>query len=155
MIDPPVQYDEYLSSLLDDDPHSPLSKGRYQVGEAVSWHQQILSGLPIAAVERLKDLIGMADPEMARLLGIGEATLRRARASRKRLDVPTSDRLFRLASVMAVAVDVLGSETNAVSWLRRAQPGLDGCIPLDLLMTQAGADQVETLLHRIDHSVYS
>jgi uncharacterized protein (DUF2384 family) len=39
--------------------------------------------------------------------------------------------------------------------LRRPQPGLGGKIPLDLLVTQAGADEVETLLRRIEYSVYT
>jgi uncharacterized protein (DUF2384 family) len=42
-----------------------------------------------------------------------------------------------------------------MSWLRREQPGLGGQVPLELLVTQAGADQVETLLRRIDYGVYT
>jgi putative toxin-antitoxin system antitoxin component (TIGR02293 family) len=42
-----------------------------------------------------------------------------------------------------------------MSWLRRPQPGLGGRVPLELLVTQAGADQVETLLRRIDYGVYT
>lgn len=44
---------------------------------------------------------------------------------------------------------------NAMSWLRRPQPRLGGEVPLDLLVTQAGADEVEALLRRIDYGVYS
>jgi uncharacterized protein (DUF2384 family) len=42
-----------------------------------------------------------------------------------------------------------------MTWLRRAQPALGGRVPLDLLITQAGAEQVETLLRRIDYGVYT
>ncbi len=42
-----------------------------------------------------------------------------------------------------------------MTWLRRPQPGLGGNVPLDLLVTQAGADEVETLLRRIDFGVYT
>jgi putative toxin-antitoxin system antitoxin component (TIGR02293 family) len=92
---------------------------------------------------------------MARLLGIGEATLRRARARGSPLDATTSDRLYRLSKAIAAAEDVLCGPENARSWLRRPQPGLGGQVPLDLLLTQAGADQVETLLRRIEHGVYT
>jgi hypothetical protein len=37
----------------------------------------------------------LTDAELARLLGMSEATLRRARAARTKLDAATSDRLWR------------------------------------------------------------
>jgi uncharacterized protein (DUF2384 family) len=42
-----------------------------------------------------------------------------------------------------------------MQWLRRAQPALGGAVPIELLVTQAGADEVETLLRRIDFGVYT
>jgi putative toxin-antitoxin system antitoxin component (TIGR02293 family) len=81
--------------------------------------------------------------------------LRRARAAGSALDPATSDRLYRLSKVLAVAEEVLTDPQNAMTWLRRPQPGLGGNVPLDLLVTQAGADEVETLLRRIDFGVYT
>lgn len=107
------------------------------------------------AIENLKTAAAMTDTEIASLLGIGEATLRRARASGGLLDSSTSDRLFRVSKVIALALEVLEGETNAMSWLRRPQPGLSNQVPLDLLVTQAGTDEVETLLRRIDYGVYT
>jgi putative toxin-antitoxin system antitoxin component (TIGR02293 family) len=123
--------------------------------EDAQWHNRILEGLTFEAVERVKARASLTDTEVARLLGIGEATLRRARASGSVLDAATSDRLYRLSKAIAIAEDVLEGPENAVSWLRRPQPGLGGCVPLELLVTQAGADQVETLLRRIDFGVYA
>jgi putative toxin-antitoxin system antitoxin component (TIGR02293 family) len=123
--------------------------------EGAQWHNRILEGLTFEAVERVKARASLTDAEVARLLGIGEATLRRARASGSALDAATSDRLYRLSKAIAIAEDVLEGPENAMSWLRRSQPGLAGCVPLELLVTQAGADQVETLLRRIDFGVYA
>ena len=50
---------------------------------------------------------------------------------------------------------MLTDPQHAMTWLRRPQPGLGGNVPLDLLVTQAGADEVETLLRRIDFGVYT
>ncbi len=125
------------------------------VREAGQWHERILEGLKFDAVEKVKARASLTDTELARLLGIGEATLRRARAAGATLDAATSDRLYRLSKVIAVAEEVLEGPDNATTWLRRAQPGLAGKVPLDLLATQAGADQVETLLRRIDYGVYA
>jgi putative toxin-antitoxin system antitoxin component (TIGR02293 family) len=132
-----------------------LGGSRDEVREIGQWHERILEGLPFAAVESVKARASLTDAEIARLLGIGEATLRRARASRATLDAATSDRLYRLSKTIAIAEEVLESGDSAMSWLRREQPGLGGQVPLKLLVTQAGADQVETLLRRIDYGVYT
>jgi putative toxin-antitoxin system antitoxin component (TIGR02293 family) len=125
------------------------------VREASAWHERILGGLEFQAAERVKAQASLTDSELARLLGVGEATLRRARAAGGTLDVATSDRLYRLTKVLSVAEEALEGSANAGTWLRRAQPALGGRVPLDLLVTQAGADEVETLLRRIDYGVYT
>jgi putative toxin-antitoxin system antitoxin component (TIGR02293 family) len=132
-----------------------LTNRRGEVRERTEWHERILEGLGFDAVEKVKARASLTDAEIARLLGIGEATLRRARASGGPLDAFTSDRLYRLSKAIAIAEEVLEGTDNAMTWLRRAQPALGGQVPLDLLVTQAGADQVETLLRRIDYGVYT
>jgi putative toxin-antitoxin system antitoxin component (TIGR02293 family) len=139
-------YRQRLESLL---------VGSGPVREIGRWHERILAGLEFKAVDKIKAHAALTDPELARLLGIGEATLRRARAAGSALDPATSDRLYRLSKILAVAEDVLTDPEHAMTWLRRAQPGLGGKVPLDLLVTQAGADEVETLLRRIDFGVYT
>ncbi len=126
-----------------------------EVRETGGWHQRILEGLRFESVENIKAHAALTDAELARLLGIGEATLRRARSAGGTLDVPTSDRLYRLSKVIAVAEEALEGTANAMSWLRRSQPALAGQVPLNLLVTQAGADEVEALLRRIDYGVYT
>jgi putative toxin-antitoxin system antitoxin component (TIGR02293 family) len=132
-----------------------LEPARGEVRELDRWHERILAGLDFAAVDNIKQHAALTDAELARLLGMGEATLRRARAARAKLDPATSDRLYRLTKVVAVAEQALETPANALQWLRRPQPALGGAVPLDLLVTQAGADEVETLLHRIDYGIYT
>jgi len=147
MSGPKFTYAATLAQLLTD--------SRDEVREAGQWHERILEGLSFDAVEKVKARASLTDAEVARLLGIGEATLRRARASGSGLDPFTGDRLYRLSKAIAVAEEVLEGTDNAMSWLRRPQPGLGGHVPFDLLVTQAGADQVEMLLRRIDYGVYT
>jgi putative toxin-antitoxin system antitoxin component (TIGR02293 family) len=146
MSEKPASYGRHLSELL---------TGKYLVREPAQWHARILEGLPAKAMETVKARASLTDAEVARLLGIGEATLRRMRAAGAPLDAATGDRLYRFSKVIAAAIEVLESESNAMSWLRRPQPGLGGEVPLDLLVTQAGADEVEALLGRIEHGVYT
>jgi putative toxin-antitoxin system antitoxin component (TIGR02293 family) len=139
-------YERRLESLL---------AGTDQVRELGRWHERILAGLEFEAIDKLKAHATLTDLELARLLGISEATLRRGRASGATLDSGTSDRLYRLSRILAVAEEVLAGTQQTMTWLRRAQPGLGGRVPLDLLVTQAGADEVETLLRRVDYGVYT
>ena len=132
-----------------------LGGRRDEVRESREWHSRILEGFEFEALEKVKAHASLTDAELAALLGIGEATLRRARAAGATLDATTSDRLYRLSKVIAIAEEVLESTANAIGWLRRPQPALAGRVPLELLVTQAGADQVETLLRRIDYGVYT
>lgn len=141
-------YSKRMESLL-------AGTGHRGVREANAWHERILGGLAFEAAERVKAQAALTDSELAKLLGVGEATLRRARAARGTLDVTMSDRLYRLTKVLSVAEETLEGSANAGTWLRRAQPALGGRVPLELLVTQAGADEVETLLRRIDHGIYT
>jgi putative toxin-antitoxin system antitoxin component (TIGR02293 family) len=122
---------------------------------ALDWQEVILAGLPVDSAESLKREIALADKPFAELIGISEKTLARARAGRARLDPVVSDRLYRLARIVALAVEVLEDDARAVSWLKRDQVGLGGRTPLSLLATDAGRDEVEKLLLRIEHGVYS
>jgi putative toxin-antitoxin system antitoxin component (TIGR02293 family) len=122
---------------------------------AEQWERIIHEGMPVQSAEALKERVAVPDALLARLLGISEKTLSRARAGRGRLDFVASDRLFRVARIVALAIGVLETEQAALRWLKRPQIGLGVRVPLTLLTTDAGSDQVEKLLQRIEHGVYA
>lgn len=62
---------------------------------------------------------------------------------------------IRLKLMIATATSALGDEEAARRWLHRPQRGLGGRIPVDMIETEAGAKEVENLLGRIEHGVYS
>lgn len=119
------------------------------------WEAIIHEGMPVRSVEVLKESIAIPDGQLAELLGISEKTLSRARAAKSKLDSVASDRLFRVARIVALAIEVLEGEAAALHWLKRPQIGLGGRVPLTMLTTDPGRDQVEKLLLRIEHGVYS
>jgi putative toxin-antitoxin system antitoxin component (TIGR02293 family) len=61
----------------------------------------------------------------------------------------------RLANVTARATSVLGTEAKAKQWLTTSNPALGGEAPIDLLDTDVRAREVEDVLLRIEHGVYS
>lgn len=119
------------------------------------WMTMIETGLPTAAVEALKDVVGLDDPSLAVTLGVSIRTLARARASDARFDSVVSDRLYRLARLVAIARVVLEHDDKAVYWLTHPQPGLANRRPIDLARSEPGAREIENLLLRIEHGVYS
>ena len=119
------------------------------------WHALLESGLPLSALESFKQTTALSDAQLALLVGVSGKTLQRARGARKRLDTVTSDRLFRTARLVALAGTVLESSERGIAWLGRAQIGLGGKVPFALMTTEAGSEQVEQLLLRIEHGVYT
>jgi putative toxin-antitoxin system antitoxin component (TIGR02293 family) len=129
--------------------------GGKAVKTAQQWHELLETGLPLRALESFKVATALSDGQLAPLIGISGKTLQRARGKRTRLDAVASDRLFRTARIVALAAEVLEDNERAVGWLSRAQIGLGGKIPFAMMTTEAGCDQVEKLLLRIEHGVYS
>lgn len=56
--------------------------------------------------------------------------------------------------ITARALEVFGDVQIAKSWLREQNPALAGEIPLDLVDTEAGVKQVDTVLGRIEHGIF-
>jgi putative toxin-antitoxin system antitoxin component (TIGR02293 family) len=115
----------------------------------------VSKGVPVGAAEAVKQWLAVGDEFLAAILGVSQKTLSRARTSNARLDPVTSDRLFRVARIGALATEVLEDEGRALGWLKRPQIGLGGRTPLSLLTTDAGCVEVERLLTRIEHGVYA
>ncbi|MCW5559673.1 MAG: DUF2384 domain-containing protein [Verrucomicrobiae bacterium] len=112
------------------------------------------AGLSIGELEDLQSSLQIPMERLAPILGISKATLHRRKAT-GRLDPAESDRVVRFARLMGQAVRVLESEASARQWLSSPQHGLGGAIPLEFAETEVGAREVEQLLGRIEHGVYS
>jgi putative toxin-antitoxin system antitoxin component (TIGR02293 family) len=112
------------------------------------------AGLPYAALEAVAKRYEVPVARLAQVLGLPARTLAR-RKKERRLSAEESDRLVRLARVTAVAEDVLETREIATEWLRAPNGALGSVAPIDLLGTDLGAEQVETILVRIDYGVYS
>ena len=108
-------------------------------------------GLPVGAVQFVLDSGFLTPAELDRVV-----LPRKTLANRRRLGTLTpeqSDRLVRVARVIAAAEVTFGSREKAGTWLRRPTIALADESPLDLLDTDEGAREVETLLGRIAHGI--
>lgn len=111
----------------------------------------VRAGLPVSAVDEALASGRITAAEIDRL-AIPRKTLAHRRA-KGRLTPDQSDRLLRLLRILDEAEATFADRTRAGIWLRRPTTALGGEAPLDLLDTEVGARQVETLLGRIAHGI--
>ena len=113
---------------------------------------RIEEGLDVAAERCLRERLGLSLTEMAALLGTSARTLSR-RQEEGRLTPEESDRLYRYARLFERAVEVLGDEESARTWIRKGQLRLGGRVPLQIARFEPGAREVEDLLGRIERGL--
>jgi putative toxin-antitoxin system antitoxin component (TIGR02293 family) len=115
---------------------------------------QLKSGLEMAAFDRLSRRLDILPSELADLTHIARRTFAR-RKQEGRLQLAESERVYRLNRLLDRAVEVLGSENAARAWLKSPARSLSGITPLDYSDTEIGAREVEDLLGRLEHGVFS
>ncbi|MGH7340548.1 MAG: antitoxin Xre/MbcA/ParS toxin-binding domain-containing protein [Candidatus Rokuibacteriota bacterium] len=78
------------------------------------------------------------------------------RKKAKRLTPGESDRLLRTARIFGLAVDLFGGDRQAArQWLRTPKRALGEATPLGYAATEVGAREVEDLIGRAKHGVFS
>jgi len=99
---------------------------------------------------------GLSVEDVLKAVGVSPRTAQRIKAAPdKPLDARTTDGIYRLESVRALAREVLGSAQAADEWLNEEAMGLEFRKPIDLLSTSPGAEAVKTLLQRMKYGVYA
>ncbi len=109
---------------------------------------KVRGGLPSRALRNVSKKLNVTHPILASALNIPERTLMR-RFKAKTLPQSESDRLYRIARILHSATDAIGTEQNAARWMLEENRALGNVVPLQLLDTEAGAREVETVLGHI------
>jgi putative toxin-antitoxin system antitoxin component (TIGR02293 family) len=91
---------------------------------------------------------GLTLKELSAALDLSPRSLQRRR-QQGRLARCESDRLYRLARIVALAKQYIGDDATATRWLKRPNRALGGDKPLELIDTELGARAVEKVLGRI------
>ena len=108
----------------------------------------IREGFPQSVVEEVMRSAGLTLAELATTLDLSPRSLQRRR-QQGRLARYESDRLYRLARLIALAKRYIGDDKTAGRWLKRPNRALGGSAPLSLIDTELGAREVENVLGRI------
>jgi putative toxin-antitoxin system antitoxin component (TIGR02293 family) len=117
--------------------------------------RQLERGFSFKTMEALESRSGVALSQLATVIGIPGRTLARRRVSR-RLTPEESERLLRISSVFEAAVDLFeGDAAAAVNWLNTPRKALGDRTPLAYARTEPGAREVENLIGRLEHGIFS
>ncbi len=117
--------------------------------------RQLERGFSFKTLQSLESRSGLALPRLAGIIGIPERTLARRKVSR-RLTPDESERLLRISSVFEDAVDLFeGDIAAAVKWLTTPRRALGDRTPLAYARTEPGAREVESLIGRLEHGIFS
>jgi putative toxin-antitoxin system antitoxin component (TIGR02293 family) len=117
--------------------------------------RRVEQGLPFRALTELAGRSGLNVPEVAEAVGIAERTLARRKAA-GRLAMPESERLVRISALFEKALELFEGDVRAtVVWLTTTRKVLNNESPLAYARTELGAREVENLIGRLEHGVFS
>jgi putative toxin-antitoxin system antitoxin component (TIGR02293 family) len=133
--------------------------GRQVLGLNVANDGQLIlltrAGLPTRALSAVGTGLGFAGNQVASLVGASTASVSRWLSHPQgRLSLEISDRLLRLARILALAEDTLGTAAKAAHWITTPNRALGDDTPLSLLDTDLGAREVEATLGRLASGVH-
>ncbi len=121
--------------------------GKYVRNDA-DLRSAIREGFPHAAVQNVMHAANLTLAELSATLGLSLRSLQRRRGE-GRLARHESDRLYRVARIVALAKHYLGDDQRATRWLKRPNRALGGATPFASIDTEPGARAVENLLGRV------
>lgn len=117
--------------------------------------EAIEAGFPYATLERLQSVLQLGQDDFCRLVAVPPRTLLR-RKSGGRLLPDESERVLRLFRVYQLAVELFeGDQAAARRWLSAPRAALGGRSPLEMARIEVGAREVEDLIGRLEHGVFS
>jgi putative toxin-antitoxin system antitoxin component (TIGR02293 family) len=123
--------------------------------ETLSLIGLVEQGFSYQELENLRRNTRLSTEEFFEVIQVAPRTLARRKAT-SRLLPEESDRLLRTSRVFGKALDLFeGDLDGALHWLRTPQPALGSATPLHLSRTEVGAHEVETLMGRLEHGVFS
>ena len=136
-------------------PHSYARLLGLKTFESPALLRKVEAGFPYRTFETLRRNLDFQSDELAKLVQISERTLARRR-EQGRLTAEESDRLLRVSRVFGKALALFEGDLNAArTWFAMPAPALGNRTPQSVSSTGLGAREVENLIGRLEHGVFS
>jgi putative toxin-antitoxin system antitoxin component (TIGR02293 family) len=114
----------------------------------------IREGINIKVVESFLNQENFLIKDILAKLQIPASTYFSKKKNQQTLDAYTTEKFFRLISILNKASDMMGKD-EAKAWLYRKIPSLGNEAPINLLDTEVGHRLVEQVLLQIQYGIYS
>lgn len=117
--------------------------------------RSIRRGFPFNTLERVRRETGLPMEQLATSIGISPRTLSRRKKENK-LSAVESDRLVSVSRLLAFSTELFeGNTAKAFDWFVKPNRALGNFSPLEMAATETGAREVENLIGRLEHGVFS
>jgi putative toxin-antitoxin system antitoxin component (TIGR02293 family) len=117
--------------------------------------RQVGRGFSFRTMQALESRSGIPLNEIASIIGTPPRTLARRKAS-GRLSADESEKLLRLSGIFERTLGLFdGDRAGALTWLSAPKKELEQHTPLEYTRTEVGAREVENLIGRLEHGVFS
>ncbi len=116
-------------------------------------YTRVKSGVPASTIKDYIDegRLRRSDVQMV----IPRRTFERRLSENQTLKIDEADAIARLVRVRDHARRVFERDDVAEEWLSLPNPALGGEVPIEMARTDIGGREVEAVLGRIEHGVYS
>lgn len=112
-------------------------------------------GFSFKSLEAFSAETGFPPAEVASVIGIPERTFARRKTS-GRLSPDESERLLRVATIFEKAAGLFeGNVGETLDWLTQPKKALGDKVPLSYSRSELGAREVENLIGRLEHGVFT
>ncbi|WP_018467065.1 type II toxin-antitoxin system Xre/ParS family antitoxin [Calidithermus timidus] len=110
--------------------------------------RELKSGLPVEGWAALVHALDTTEKALAEVVQLPLTTLAR-RKKTGRFTPEESERLLRIARLVAQAQQVFRTEQGVARWFKKPNRALGGKTPLEYASTPIGAEEVERVLERL------
>ncbi len=115
----------------------------------------IEQGFSFQQFEQLRQETGLPTEKLAASIGMSPRTLTRRKKENK-LTASESDRLVSISRLLSLSVELFeGDKAQAFRWFVKANRALGSISPLEMAATETGTREVENLIGRLEHGVFS
>ncbi len=149
-------------SLITDEPKSNFSAAitlekllGIKTADNLKLAEKVEDGFSFAAFERVSKNTGVSLDRLRVAVRITPRTLTRRRKEKK-LSPEESDRLVSVSRLFAQTFELFEGDTDAgLRWFTSPNRALNGLSPMEAAATETSAREVENLIGRLEHGVFT
>jgi putative toxin-antitoxin system antitoxin component (TIGR02293 family) len=114
----------------------------------------VKQGVSKDTLAQFKQLIALDYGRLSSILGTTKTTLHKKQGTEK-FSLSVSEKFVTLVDLYTYGYEVFGDEEKFNRWIQTENRALGNTIPLDLLDTIFGINEVRNLIGRIEHGLFS